>query len=62
MANGRCRFHGGRSTGPRTAAGLERSREARLTHGFYVKQLREHRKYVRACFRRMKELLAERGL
>jgi len=33
MANGRCRFHGGKSTGPRTAAGLARSRAARYRHG-----------------------------
>ncbi len=33
MRNGRCRFHGGKSTGPRTPAGLERSRLARLKHG-----------------------------
>ncbi len=33
MANGRCRFHGGKSTGPRTADGLARARRARLVHG-----------------------------
>jgi hypothetical protein len=33
MANGRCRFHGGKSTGPRTAAGLARARGARRVHG-----------------------------
>src|SRR5262249_60479075 len=33
MRNGRCRFHGGKSTGPRTEAGLARSRAARLVHG-----------------------------
>ena len=32
MANGRCRMHGGKSTGPRTAEGLERPRKARLKH------------------------------
>ena len=30
---GRCRFHGGASTGPRTPEGLQRSQTARLTHG-----------------------------
>jgi len=35
MANGRCRMHGGASTGPRTPEGLERSRRARLKHGRY---------------------------
>jgi len=33
MANGRCRLHGGLSTGPRTPAGLTRSRRARWKHG-----------------------------
>jgi hypothetical protein len=33
MANGRCRLHGGKSTGPRTAAGLANSCGARLVHG-----------------------------
>ena len=31
----RCRMHGGRSTGPQTAAGLQRSTRARWTHGAY---------------------------
>ena len=31
----RCRMHGGPSTGPRTAAGRERSTRARWTHGRY---------------------------
>jgi len=33
MANGRCRLHGGLSTGPRTPEGLARCRTARLVHG-----------------------------
>ena len=33
MAAGRCRMHGGASTGPRTATGLEQSRKARWRHG-----------------------------
>src|SRR5262249_16183346 len=33
MANGRCRLHGGKSTGARTAAGLARVRANRLVHG-----------------------------
>jgi ribosomal protein L32 len=32
MPNGRCRMHGGSSTGP-TAAGIERIRQARTIHG-----------------------------
>jgi hypothetical protein len=33
MRNGRCRMHGGKSTGPRTPEGLERLRAARMVHG-----------------------------
>jgi hypothetical protein len=43
MRNGRCRMHGGLSTGPRTAAGLERSRRARWKHGFCSAEIREQR-------------------
>lgn len=40
MRNGRCRMHGGPSTGPRTPEGLERSRNARKTHGYYSRRWR----------------------
>ncbi len=33
MANGRCRLHGGKSTGARTPEGRRRARTARLLHG-----------------------------
>jgi hypothetical protein len=33
MKNGRCRLHGGKSTGARTAEGRRRARTARLVHG-----------------------------
>ena len=35
MKNGRCRLHGGLSTGPRTPEGRARIRQARTIHGFY---------------------------
>jgi glucans biosynthesis protein len=37
----RCRLHGGKSTGPKSAAGLERSRRARWKHGAYARETRE---------------------
>jgi hypothetical protein len=40
MKNGRCKFHGGLSTGPRTPEGLERSRRARWKHGVYSLQMK----------------------
>ncbi len=36
MASGRCRIHGGASTGPRTAAGLARMVAAKTTHGRFA--------------------------
>jgi hypothetical protein len=42
--NGRCRFHGGMSTGPRTAEGLERLRDARTVHGAYRSEALEMRR------------------
>src|SRR5262252_9440270 len=44
MANGRCRMHGGASTGPRTPAGLARSRRANWKHGRYSAEARALRK------------------
>jgi hypothetical protein len=41
MRNGRCRMHGGKSTGPRTPEGLERSRRANWKHGAYSREVRE---------------------
>src|SRR5262245_31100487 len=35
MANGRCRIHGGLSTGPKTAVGRERCRMTQWKHGRY---------------------------
>jgi hypothetical protein len=35
MANGRCRMHGGKSTGPKTEEGRKRISEAHLKHGDY---------------------------
>jgi hypothetical protein len=55
MRNGRCRMHGGMSTGPKTPEGLERSRRARWVHGGYSLQTRA---LLRANRRRWRELLA----
>jgi hypothetical protein len=56
MANGRCRMHGGTSTGPRTADGLERIRAARTRHGAYGREAREVHALVRALKARTKRL------
>jgi hypothetical protein len=48
----RCRMHGGRSTGPRTAEGLARMRAARTIHGGYGAENRALSRYVRMLVRR----------
>ena len=47
MAAGRCRMHGGPSTGPRTAEGLERLRKAKTTHGMRTAEMERVRKMMR---------------
>jgi hypothetical protein len=58
MPNGRCRFHGGLSTGPRTAEGLARSRTARFVHGGRTAEIIDLRSAAARSARRMKLLLA----
>lgn len=57
MANGRCRMHGGASTGPRTSEGLAKSRRARWKHGYYSAQARAERKLANKLIRESQELL-----
>ena len=46
MPNGRCRMHGGKSTGPRTPEGLERSRKANWKHGYYSAESKAMHRYI----------------
>ena len=57
MPNGRCRMHGGASTGPRTAEGLARSRRARWKHGLCSAEARAEQKLVRDLLRQSREVL-----
>lgn len=52
MVNGRCRMHGGASTGPRTAEGLARVVKARTRHGLYSAEMLELRRW---CAEKMRE-------
>jgi hypothetical protein len=49
MPNGRCKVHGGKSTGPRTPEGLERSRRANWKHGHFSREAEAERSRVRAA-------------
>jgi hypothetical protein len=47
MENGRCRLHGGLSTGPKTAAGIERIRQAVTTHGRYSQAFKQEQRQLK---------------
>jgi len=57
MPNGRCRLHGGHSTGPRTAAGLAAAGRARLRHGADTAERIALRAAASRCGRRLDQLL-----
>jgi hypothetical protein len=48
----RCRMHGGRSTGPRTAEGMARLRAARTVHGTYGAEMRALNRHDLTALRR----------
>ena len=52
-----CHIHGGRSTGPRTAEGLARSRKANWKHGFYSEESIKQRAFIRFLQRESREFL-----
>jgi len=47
MKNGRCRMHGGKSTGPKTEEGKKKAAAANLKHGRYTNAANAERKYMR---------------
>jgi hypothetical protein len=57
MRNGRCRLHGGLSTGPKTPEGRHRIRLALFKHGRYTKQAKQERLEWRELVSNSVELL-----
>ena len=51
MKNGRCRLHGGLSTGPRTKEGKRKSAMANYKHGHYTKEAIAERENFRMVMR-----------
>jgi hypothetical protein len=49
----RCRMHGGLSTGPRTPAGLARSKQARWKHGAFSAEARQEMAHCRQLLREL---------
>jgi hypothetical protein len=56
MPNGRCKLHGGKSTGPRTPEGLERSRRANWKHGHFSREAKAERSRLRAAILAVRHL------
>src|SRR6266566_3158757 len=56
MPNGRCKLHGGKSTGPRTMEGLERSRRANWKHGHFSREAKAQRSRLRAAILTLRDL------
>jgi len=53
MANGRCRLHGGKSTG------APKGNKNALKHGFYTREAIIQRRYTRQLIKRSRELFDE---
>ena len=58
MRNGRCRLHGGKSTGPRTPEGLARSRRSNWKHGHYSAEAKAERAEARASLQELRHWVA----
>lgn len=59
MPNGRCRLHGGLSTGPKTPEGKERARKAAWVHGHYSAESIADRARSRRLLADLRALLGE---
>src|SRR5207237_10059845 len=51
-----CKLHGGKSTGPRTPEGLERSRRANWKHGHFSREAKAERSRLRAAILALRDL------
>jgi len=58
--NGRCHWHGGKSTGPRTTEGKARVGQAHYKHGRYTRAAMAQRKAFAQLFREVRALLGKR--
>jgi hypothetical protein len=59
MSNGRCRLHGGKSTGPKTTEGIESIRRAVTRDGRYTKAARREHEQYRKLLHNCRELLQD---
>lgn len=59
MHNGRCRLHGGKSTGPKTAAGKARQQQVVTKHGGYRKESLMEAREIRSLMREYNRMVRE---
>src|SRR5262245_57490420 len=59
MKNGRCRMHGGTSTGPTTPEGLARARKGNWKHGGFSREFVERQKVELASQKWAEEYVAK---
>ena len=57
MKNGRCRMHGGASTGPKTERGRIRAKRGNWIHGNYSAEKKEERHQLQEFLKQTKKLL-----
>lgn len=57
MTNGRCHFHGGKSTGAKTANGKLNQKMASWKHGLYSKETIEEKKSFKKMLKEQKDFL-----
>ena len=57
MKNGRCRFHGGKSTGAKTKEGKQKAANANYKHGRYSQDYLNENKKFRELFNILKSSL-----
>jgi hypothetical protein len=57
MKNGRCRLHGGKCTGAKTAEGLAKIKLANTKHGFYSTEAITERKCAREFMKKASSTL-----
>lgn len=58
MSNGRCRLHGGKSSGCKTVEGKKKIELAGTVHGFYASSAIQERKILRKMIQQARSVLA----
>ena len=59
MPNGRCRMHGGKSTGAKTPEGLENIKKANFKNGFHTLESLSFRRDINQLIKENKEFLKQ---